>query len=275
MKRYLLRPTLSVILLVGGACIGNLTAWLRAVPVTTNLEVRDEQGRVRCLIGNLGEDGYGLQIVGEGNQRFVVGLRNDQLLVRGGIDEKSPVSLTCGAEGCALTLGGEGASAKLELSRAGKLSVVHSTAKNGVLMSIQSDPARGGVTALELRHPSEGTKSSGIAFIADSRGASIDLLRDGASAAQLASTKDGVAYCLLGARQLGLYLQATMAGNQLIELCNGTPRMTLQSTDTGTGIGIDRKDGTTAMRLGLTRAGEFARKLWTEKGDSLAWDAEK
>ena len=43
----------------------------------------------------------------------------------------------------------------------------------------------------------------------------------------------------------------------------------------GTGIGIDRKDGTTAMRLGLTRAGEFARKLWTEKGDSLAWDAEK
>jgi hypothetical protein len=238
-----------------------------------NLEVRDDAGKVRCVLGKLDGGGYGLRILGEGQQSMELSVESGAMTIQGKVREGSPFSLVGNSDGWLLTLKEAESAVRLSLDGKGGVQMVHATKDSGVLFAIKSEPFKDGVTALELRHPANGDKDTGVALIADARGASMDLLRGGASAAQLASTAaGGVAYLLLGARNLGVYLQATTAGNMLIELCNRFPRLTMQSTEAGTGIGIDRASGSTAMRLGLNKVGEIVRNIWTESGQQVTWD---
>lgn len=267
------RGLVGVIVMISTAGVGFWSG--RIGQGSPNLEVRDDAGKVRCLLGKLDGSGYGLRLLGEGAQSMELSVEEGRMTIQGKVREESPFSLIGDSTGWLLTLKEGDGAVRLKLGEKGGVQMAHATRQSGVLFGIKSEPFSGGVTALEMRHVAGGDKATGVALIADARGSSLDLLRGGRSAAQLASTaEDGMAYLLLGARNLGLYMQATTAGNMLIELCNKIPRLTLQSTEAGTGIGIERAEGSAAMRLGLTKVGDLVRQIWTEKGERVMWDVD-
>jgi len=270
------RSTAVAVLLVSAALVN--IAWVRSIQqATANVEVRDENGNVRCRLGRLDGSGYGLQLLGaDGSPELSLSVDKDAWVLRGAIGTKDGlVRLAGGKDGTEITLGQSTETCvRLGLKATGEFSLVHSTPNSGELLVIRSDADKdkGGRSVIQLGHPSKDGPASGVALVADGKGASVDLLRGDRSTAQVASMTEGMSYLLLGARNFGVYLQAAANGNLLFELCNKTPRLSVQSTDTGTGIAIDRKDGSSAVRLGLSKIGELARNLFDDKGQKLSWD---
>src|SRR5690606_34616541 len=184
MHGSLMRGFVSVALVIGSACVGAVSA--RMGVGSPNLEVRDDSGKLRCVLGKLTDGGYGLRVVGDGEQSIELSIDKGEMAIRGQVTEDSPFSLVGDSSGWLLTLKQRDGAVRCRLNEKDGLLVAHGRRDEGVLCGIKSQPADDGVTSLELRHPGEGDKSTGLAFVVDARGASLDLLRDGKSAAQLA-----------------------------------------------------------------------------------------
>ncbi len=238
-------------------------------------EVRDDKGRVRCRLGLIDGCGYGLQVIGEEvADQLTVTVNNGEFAFRGTVAKaEGHVAIVGGSSGAELTMGDPADSCvRVALTQAGDLVISHSTANAKDRLLLRSETAESGRASIELRHPSvDAGKASGLAWIADAKGATFDLLQGGKSAVQLASMNEGMTYLLLGARRLGIYLQATASGSMLLEMCDGNPRVVLQSTKVGSGLGIERENGSAAVRVGLSRSEEIRTVLLDQDGKPLPW----
>ncbi|MCU0863789.1 MAG: hypothetical protein MUC36_08365, partial [Planctomycetes bacterium] len=58
-----------------------------------NLEVRDDAGKLRCLLGRLAEGEYGLMVFGEDQQEFRVSLEESGMVRRGQVKKDASFEL--------------------------------------------------------------------------------------------------------------------------------------------------------------------------------------
>ncbi len=231
-----------------------------ASPKSESLTVKDEKGNVRVRLGETSKGAFGWQILDEAG-----------VVVSTFSSDGSSSSMKLGPFGgrAALSLSVSGKESVLEMSRDGWRAVVSQDSSGEMIcgyyggegektvpsITLGFKPGDGGGARLRLGNGKDRKES--VFLSAEQGGAGVQLSSGGQVRAQLATNgSSGIGYLLLGERLKGVFLQALDSGGSLLELCDGLPRVTLQSNSKGAGLGVDQLDGTPAIRIGVKPNGE-------------------
>lgn len=274
MTKVALLKNSAVLLILSAFAANSLRTHGVSQQGASNIEVRDESGKVRCRLGRIGV-GYGLELFGEdATEHVVLSMDGAGFTFQGSTGTKGGCfTLEGGKGGTGLVIGrAEGWHTKLKVNQEGGLAIEHSLGNSDPVFAIRSDGTDSGRSTLEMRHPGKDATSSGLAFVADAQGVTFDLLRKGGSAVQMASVNNGISYLLLNEKESGACLQTDGHGNSFFVMSNKKPRVIMQSSSLGSGLAVDRQDGSSALRIGLDKEKDVVRHIWDDRGNQLKWD---
>jgi len=231
-----------------------------ATPKSESLTIKDAKGNVRVRLGETTKGAFGWQVLDEAG-----------VVVATFSGDGAQSSMKLGPFGgrAALSLSVSGQESVLEMSHAGWRAVLSQDASGEMIcgyyggegdktvpaMTVGFTPGEGGGARLRLGNGKDTRES--VFLSAEHGGAGVQLSSGGKVRAQLATNGgNGIGYLLLGERLKGVFLQALDSGGALLELCDGLPRVTLQSNSKGAGLGVDQEDGAPAIRIGVKPSGE-------------------
>lgn len=267
-----------------GGCLGGYVSHWTCMPTSQGAQgpevmvFRDEAGNARCRVGRLTDKGdYGVEILGaaDGCRILVSANGNATMLESTSGVEGGRMSIECRADSSDFVLGRE-RQAQMAI-RVGKkaegLDLMYQDAKGDPRLAVS---AKGDASAIELMSWDDKKRAHSAVLVAMPGVASLDLVKNGKSAAQFAvrnRTKEyaEMAYLLLGQRRQGAYLQAAQDGGNLFELRTESRNVFLQNGPGGDGFGVVREDGSPAIRVGVS-SDDVIRSIFGPKGESLKWD---
>lgn len=230
------------------------------------IEIKDAEGVVRMRLGQLDDAGkvFGWQLLDSGGEVCASTFLDGNVVETSVGSPKRPETMLRSRsepDGVQLVFGdATAASVFMGLSRDGRMRWSCRDKDQKVWLDMKCAAVPNGGASIELTGKSKNGDEPHIKLATSGDIAVVEATASGGSGARVEAKPGGVSRFLLGSETNGIYLQAADVAN-LLELRRGKPVVTLQAGRGGAGLGVDRPDGSTGLRLGVSASGEVKHNI--------------